>query len=119
MLLLNPLIKEPYFVSSFINGLKDEIKMMVKILKPESLSVVYEIAQLQERVYNLQSKKFKGVNKPVVDSKFGLIMSMETGGNNQYKVPSLPNKDTGNNHPEFKKLSFHTGEAIGLCFRCG
>jgi hypothetical protein len=31
---LNPLLPESYYVSSFISGLKDEIKPMLKILKP-------------------------------------------------------------------------------------
>jgi len=39
---LNPLLPEFYHVSSFISGLKDEIKPMLKILKPAKVLVAFE-----------------------------------------------------------------------------
>lgn len=56
MLIRNPLLNEPYFISSFISGLKEEVKSMVKMLNPESLTKAYEIDRLQEQACNLHNK---------------------------------------------------------------
>ena len=48
MLIKNPNLSEEYYISSFTNGLKEEIKPMVKMLKPNTLSRVVEVAYLQE-----------------------------------------------------------------------
>ena len=37
MLIRNPRLDESYFVSSFISGLKNEIKTMAKMFKPQAL----------------------------------------------------------------------------------
>ena len=41
MLIRNPKLDEEYFVSSFISGLKEEIKPMVKMVKPQTLSKAF------------------------------------------------------------------------------
>lgn len=39
---LNPSLLESYYVSSFISGLKDDIKPMLKILKPLNVLMAFE-----------------------------------------------------------------------------
>ena len=48
MLIKNSQLNESYFISNFISGLKEQVKPMVKISKPDTLSKVFEIAKLQE-----------------------------------------------------------------------
>lgn len=49
---------ESYFLSGFIGGLKDEIRLMVKMMKPVSLSQPMDMAKLQEQL--LDKSKLKG-----------------------------------------------------------
>ena len=44
MMTLNPGLQELYFVSSFISGIKPEIKSLVKLSQPESVANAYEQA---------------------------------------------------------------------------
>jgi hypothetical protein len=41
----NPSLPEAYYVSSFINGLKEDIRPMLKILKPKTLMQAFEQAK--------------------------------------------------------------------------
>lgn len=54
---LNPFFSEFYYVSSFISGLKDDIKLMLKILKPTQVLVAFEQARWQEESNNALTKK--------------------------------------------------------------
>jgi hypothetical protein len=42
---LNPLLPESYYISSFISGLKEDIKPMLKILKPGTLMTAFDQAK--------------------------------------------------------------------------
>nr|XP_027072057.1 uncharacterized protein LOC113696870 [Coffea arabica] len=48
MLLRNPKLDELNFVSGFVSGLKEEIRPMVKMFKPQTLAKAFEVAELQE-----------------------------------------------------------------------
>ena len=43
-----PALTEHYFVSTFISGLKDELRLMVKMIQPVTMKQVVEKAKLQE-----------------------------------------------------------------------
>lgn len=43
-----PVLDEYYFLSGFIGGLRDEIRPMVRMLRPTNLAHAFEIARLQE-----------------------------------------------------------------------
>ena len=57
MLSVNPHHTKPYFISSFIGGLQDEIKSMVKLLKQLNLSKPFEQAKLQEATIKAMMKR--------------------------------------------------------------
>lgn len=63
MLTRNPRLDEPYFVFGFISGLKDEIKPMMKMFKPQSLPKAFEVAELQEYALEIQSKQSKPLER--------------------------------------------------------
>ena len=48
MLIKNRNLDEHYFISSFISGLKEEIKPMLRMLKPATLTEAFELSQWQE-----------------------------------------------------------------------
>lgn len=48
MTVMNPALPESYYISNFISWLKDDVKLMLKILKPSSLMQAFEEAKWQE-----------------------------------------------------------------------
>ncbi|XP_071906170.1 uncharacterized protein [Coffea arabica] len=71
MLLRNPKLDELYFVSSFISGLKEEIRPMVKMFKPQTLAKAFEVAELQECSLEVQAKHSRNAGKMVLESRCG------------------------------------------------
>lgn len=57
---LMPKLEESYFLFGFIGGLKDKIRLMVKMMKPVSLSEAVEVAKLQVQL--LDKDQTKGGN---------------------------------------------------------
>lgn len=51
MTIINPLLNETHFVASFINGLKPELKPLVKLANPTAVLIAYEIAKLYEESF--------------------------------------------------------------------
>lgn len=43
---------ESYYISSFVSGLKEDIKPMLKILKPMALTIAFEQAKWQQESNN-------------------------------------------------------------------
>ena len=58
---LNPLIHESYYISSFISGLKEDIKTMLKILKSVAMMIAFDQAKWQEESNNVLARKNKFV----------------------------------------------------------
>ena len=57
MLHRNLYLIEDYFVSSFISELSDDLKSMVKMMRPRSVQEVVEDALLQELIVEVLMKK--------------------------------------------------------------
>jgi len=45
----NPYLTEAYFVSSFLSGLNEELRPMVKVLRPRTLKHVVDSAKLTSK----------------------------------------------------------------------
>jgi len=56
-------LTEQYFVSSFISGLKDELRSMVKMMMPATVRQAAEKARLQELTLEAISRKNKVLPK--------------------------------------------------------
>jgi len=54
---LNPSLPESYYVSSFISGLREDIKPMLKILRLTTLMQAFEQAKWQEESNNAMDKR--------------------------------------------------------------
>lgn len=63
MLLKDHHLTESYFISSFISGVKEEIKPMLRLLKPSSLIEAFEIAVMQEQSLEVMQRKHKWGSK--------------------------------------------------------
>jgi len=65
MLIHTPYLTEAYFVSSFISGLSEELRPMVKVLQPRTLKHAADSARLHEIMVEVLMKKQRQVVKGV------------------------------------------------------
>ncbi|XP_027081018.1 uncharacterized protein [Coffea arabica] len=129
MMIKNRNLYENYFISSFISGLKKEIKPVVRLLKPATLSEAFELSQWQEQSIRIQNKSSKEHTESLGENRFGITRSTTTSiGTNSYKVPAnntfkhpkLRNSPGDTREP--KKISLQEMQYRrnnGLCFKCG
>ncbi|XP_027122021.1 uncharacterized protein [Coffea arabica] len=126
MLMKNPRLDELYFVSSFISGLKEKIRPMVKMFKPQTLMKAFEVAELQECSLEIQSKQNRNSRRMAVEPKFGMYRNTtnDQGRQSSYRLPGItpgPRK-TDAAHREFSKISAEEMQyrrKHNLCYRCG
>lgn len=63
MVAMNRSLYEMYFISSFVNGLKEEITKMVLMLHPTSLTHAFYMAKMQESLIETANKRSKSASK--------------------------------------------------------
>ena len=63
MLNHNPYLTKAYFVSSFISWLNEELRLMVKVLLPQTLKHATNSSRLQELIVEALMKKQRIMNK--------------------------------------------------------
>ena len=98
----NPHMSKAYFVSSFMSGLSNELRPMVKMMRLLTVEHASESAQLQEMVVEVLMKKQKQQQKGVIQGRSGV---KNVGG------PSLGHNTT----PHGEKLIEHRRLA-SLCY---
>ena len=117
-------------MSSFISGLKEEIKPIIRMVKPTELSAAYEMAQVQEYSWQLQNRQGREVQKNLVENKFGLHKSQppSTNSGNLYRIPPVNQHKFTNarkivpDNNSTRKISpqeIQYRRNNGLCFKCG
>ncbi|XP_027150132.1 uncharacterized protein LOC113750340 [Coffea eugenioides] len=130
MLARNSNLDESYFTSSFISGLKEEIKPMVKMLRPTTLSEAFEISLWQERNIKIQIRGVREGHRNVAENKFGMTKGTTpvAGSTNTYQIPSTGNfrntkfKNVQTDRQDSKRISpqeIQHRRSLGLCFKCG
>ena len=62
----NTYLTEAFFVSSYLSGLNDELRPMVKVLRPQTVAQASEDARLQELVVEALLKKQRQQRKGMV-----------------------------------------------------
>jgi len=107
---LNPSLAESYYVSSFISGLKEDIKPMLKILKPSNVLMAFEQARWQEESNNALTRR----SRPVQRS--GTIFNNGRMANNAPATVFNPNRMEGT-RPHSDSL-FEQRKRMGQCFKC-
>ncbi|KAL5704564.1 hypothetical protein ACHQM5_022972 [Ranunculus cassubicifolius] len=108
-------LPEPYLIGCFIAGLKDEIRLDLKIKKPRSLSEAIGVARLIEERNNLEDKSSLSSN-PIIPPTTSLGNNTTTDGL-LGASPSHPNHNT----MPFKKINGQEARdrrEKGLCYYC-
>ncbi|KAL4303944.1 hypothetical protein GQ457_10G001980 [Hibiscus cannabinus] len=112
MLQQNPHLDESYFISSFISGLKEEIKHKVRAHEPCSLAAAYRQAKLHELSWEIENRRYKMSQRTFSPSPQNQVQKMRAPTttmlqrNNQI---TTPNRQT---LMEYKR-------SHNLCYKCG
>ena len=77
---------ESHKLSCFLSGLKDEIRLPVRILVPKTLNEAFGLAKIQEEYVNSSRKGFRGVTNNGKASILG-APKLETRAEPRTKVP--------------------------------
>jgi len=111
MSVFNPSLAESYYVSSFISGLKDDIKPMLKILKPSKVLMAFEQARWQEECNNALTKRTRSMQRSNTTFNSGRVIS------NVASIVFSPNQTEGVK-PHLNSL-FEQRKRLEQCFKCG
>ncbi|KAL4303244.1 hypothetical protein GQ457_10G021490 [Hibiscus cannabinus] len=113
MLQLNANLDEDYFVSSFISGLKEELKHKVKVHEPKSLEDAYRKATLYEISMEIDSKKAK----PPTYKPFNAITTPTF--QKQTSTSTISSQKPNQAFTTAKQTLQDYRRANSLCFKCG
>ncbi|XP_012844847.1 PREDICTED: uncharacterized protein LOC105964883, partial [Erythranthe guttata] len=116
MLHTNRTLSEAYFINSFISGLKDEIKSMVRLLKPQTLKEAMSKAKLQEKAIEQLNKSLRQMQK-----NNGLVNSTRTNKSIYNDFSAKQNPLVEEKSTQVKRLStaeWEERKKKGLCFNC-
>ncbi|KAJ4817820.1 polyprotein [Rhynchospora pubera] len=109
-----PYLPPEFYVSTFVEGLRDDIKAMVTMFKPQSLYDAYNLAGQYELAQDNQWKRLKFVPR----ASFPVNNFRPQEGVNK----GLPNQIGGQQKLQLtngeKGLTFEQKRALGLCHRC-
>ena len=103
MLQFNSNLPESYFISSFVSGLKEELKLRVKAYEPNTLAAAYRQARLHELSLELEHKKQKPNFRPNLNPNL----------KSTYHAPHQTARMTTSNS------LIEQRRAQNLCFKCG
>ena len=116
ILLYNPAYDHVFFVTRFLNGLRDEIRSAITLHRPKDVETAAALALLQESELENGRKK----SLPKTEAGFSSKTSLKTGFS----------YDKAKGKAEFKSVDEHKGKEKldvlkayrrekGLCFKCG
>ncbi|XP_071924750.1 uncharacterized protein [Coffea arabica] len=118
-----PLLSKSYYVSSFLSGLKEEIKAAVKMHMPQTLQVAFEKTRWQEQYLSIILKQNKTPVKVPPPISSG---SKHTHLNDlSHKKPATQvfensiKKDSPQGYKRISPTEFQHRKDHNLCFRCG
>ncbi|XP_071909625.1 uncharacterized protein [Coffea arabica] len=124
MLIRDPHLSESYFVSSFISGIKEEIKPMVKMLKPATLLEAFEIAEWQEQLLAFNGRNTRNFRtwEPGESSKsHSATVVTKPGGkiSEQVGQRKWTPESTNQEHRKISPQEILRRKNNHLCFKCG
>ncbi|KAJ4815745.1 polyprotein [Rhynchospora pubera] len=109
-----PYIPTDFYLAAFIEGLKEELRAMVTILKPQSLNEAYNYATQYENVQESQFRRLRASNRPTYQVSY----PKSTGDTDKQLV--VPDKDTKSWQMSnaARNTQYETRKALNLCHRC-
>nr|XP_027093534.1 uncharacterized protein LOC113713927 [Coffea arabica] len=121
-----PELTESYYISSFLSGLRGEIKSAVKMHRPDTLQAAFEMARWQEHHLELVHKFSRTTLKSTLHSgSYGLTkgtQGVQDPGARQSSTSPTDYSKKSNSQQVFRKISpteFQYRKEHNLCFRCG
>ncbi|KAL4278717.1 hypothetical protein GQ457_03G025020 [Hibiscus cannabinus] len=111
MLQLNAQLGEAYFVSSFISGLKDDIRHKVRVHAPQTLADACRKTKLYELAMEIEVKKHK------FPYKTSYSQPQATHRVSNFQPASQPKVQAATPAPKQSLLDFRRSN--NLCFKCG
>jgi len=113
----NPHLSETYFVSSYLRGHNEELRPMVKVLRPQTVEQAAESARLQELAVEALLKKQRQQTK-------GMVAGASISGGKGYarepmKVSNGSRGGVGTGSLSYGDQLREQRRLAGLCFRCG
>ncbi|XP_026410718.1 uncharacterized protein LOC113305942 [Papaver somniferum] len=119
----NPHLTEDYFTSSFINGLKEDLRLHVQMFSPKTLTNAIYLARMQEALLDNTTKKTRSQYIPSP-----LYVSNNYSQRNTTSPVTSPRTFTksfspspASSSPPIKKLSYadmRKRREKGLCYNC-
>ncbi|KAG8365939.1 hypothetical protein BUALT_Bualt17G0024100 [Buddleja alternifolia] len=124
-LLNNVDLNEPYAISCFLAGLKNEIEVQVRMFKPKSLQEAVSLAKLQEQAIFLAQKRQQSNTKTQYSSsRSSPILPTPSYSSFPNPLPNYTSKsqpDITSNNKQGRRLTpqeIDEKRAKGLCFLC-
>lgn len=121
MLHKNPRLPESYFISSFVSGVKEEVKPMIKMMKPSTLLEAFEVALLQQQSLDVFERiKRTSSEGPYQKNNYGQASRMEGFKGRSTAIPEIRKEVVG-----MKEERRITPQEIQyrrnnhLCYKCG
>ncbi|XP_027157202.1 uncharacterized protein LOC113758631 [Coffea eugenioides] len=108
-----PGLTESYYISSFLSGLKEEIKFVVKIHKPATLQSAFEKARWQEHYLQVMAKQPRMATKPTPVTE-----TIQKKPAHQM-FDSSNNKTTPQGSRRITPTEFQYRKDHNLCYKCG
>ncbi|KAL4384039.1 hypothetical protein GQ457_15G021620 [Hibiscus cannabinus] len=113
MIQQNASLDENYFVSSFISGLKEELKHRVKAHRPKTVDEAYRLAKLNELAIEYDIKRQRSFSKPTTYQNSSLAIR-------NYSVPGPTLRKSNNSSlTQNKQALLDYRRTHDLCFKCG
>ncbi|XP_027150147.1 uncharacterized protein LOC113750359 [Coffea eugenioides] len=107
-----PCLTESYYISSFLSGLKEEIKSVVKIHKPATLQSAFEKARWQEHYLQVMAKQPRMATKPTPVTE-----TIQKKPAHQM-FDSSNNKTTPQGSRRITPTEFQYRKDHNLCYKC-
>jgi hypothetical protein len=124
-----PGLTEEFKVSTFLSGLKEEIRITITMLKPKNLTTAFGLARLQEEKVRLRSRGHKYPTWGTRSQGYTKLAS----NHNPPRITATPQPETRNTNPPFvpnfnrrssipiKRLTPAQMQEMreeGLCYNC-
>ncbi|XP_060181956.1 uncharacterized protein LOC132611554 [Lycium barbarum] len=128
MSIINPLLNEAHFVSSFISGLRPELKPLVKLANPLTIMDAYETAKVYEESFSALAYLVSPPRQPQYNSypRNPSITYPRTQTNPKPPTLPTPNQPLRLTYPTqkpnpraaLKPNNLETLRTQGLCYKC-
>jgi len=119
ILLYNPQYDDVFFVTRFMNGLKEEIRAPIALHRPKNVDTVSALALIQEEELQASQKKVMGKSEANDNFKAGSqVFTTNDKAKHQARRDDGKKSDEAATDDKWAALKDHH-KAHGLCFKCG